>query len=77
MRVFPVPAQDNLNVVLPDEGKNYLIRVYSTQGKKLMKMRSKGEKHVQVETHDLPTGTYILNVTHQQKVIKGIPFSKN
>ncbi len=77
IRVFPNPTRENLTVVLPDEGKKYMISVFSTQGKKLMKIRSNGQKQVQLETGGLTSGTYILNVTHQQKVVKGIPFSKN
>ncbi len=77
IKVFPVPAKDNLHVVLPVEEKKYTISVFTTQGKNLMKMSSKGQKQVQVKTKNLPAGTYILNIMHASVVVKGIPFSKN
>lgn len=61
--VFPNPVTDAFHVSLPDEFTPYLLVVYDNQGKQLdLKVKKVGSQ-LEVDTHSLPDGMYIVSVS--------------
>ncbi|MAR76175.1 MAG: hypothetical protein CML28_00015 [Rhizobiales bacterium] len=69
VELFPNPAKDQLNLILPDYS-NYNIKIFNLQGQKLID-RFSNNKEVLIDISTLENGTYLLNIksTLNQKTI--------
>ena len=69
VELFPNPAEDQLNLILPDYS-NYNIKIFNLQGQKLID-RFSNNKEVLIDISTLENGTYLLNIksTLNQKTI--------
>jgi len=73
VELFPNPAEDKLNLILPDYS-NYNIKIFNLQGQKLID-RFSNNKEVIIDISTLEYGTYLLNITstfNQKKTTKKI-----
>ena len=73
VELFPNPAEDKLNLILPDYS-NYNIKIFNLQGQKLID-RFSNNKEVIIDISTLEYGTYLLNITstfNQKTTIKKI-----
>ena len=61
VELFPNPAEDKLNLILPDYS-NYNIKIFNLQGQKLID-RFSNNKEVIIDISTLEYGTYLLNIT--------------
>ena len=61
VELFPNPAEDKLNLILPDYS-NYNIKIFNLQGQKLID-RFSNNKEVVIDISTLEYGTYLLNIT--------------
>ena len=61
VELFPNPAEDQLNLILPDYS-NYNIKIFNLQGQKLID-RFSNNKEVIIDISTLEYGTYLLNIT--------------
>ena len=75
VELFPNPAEDQLNLILPDYS-NYNIKIFNLQGQKLID-RFSNNKEVLIDISTLENGTYLLNIkstlnhkTITKKIIK-------
>ena len=69
VELFPNPAEDQLNLILPDYS-NYNIKIFNLQSQKLID-RFSNNKEVLIDISTLENGTYLLNIksTLNQKTI--------
>ena len=73
VELFPNPAEDQLNLILPDYS-NYNIKIFNLQGQKLIEKFS-NNKEVLIDISLLEKGTYLLNiksVINQRTITKQI-----
>ena len=61
VELFPNPAEDKINLILPDYS-NYNIKIFNLQGQKLID-RFSNNKEVIIDISTLEYGTYLLNIT--------------
>ena len=61
VELFPNPAEDEFNIILPDYS-NYNIKIFNLQGQKLID-RFSNNKEVIIDISTLEYGTYLLNIT--------------
>lgn len=63
VKIYPNPAKNTLQLVLPRVGADYTIRVVDALGRNLINTTRKGdERHQQLDISKLAAGTYILQV---------------
>ncbi len=76
IRVYPNPANDQLNVDLGDVIDGATIKIYSSTGE-LVRSRTlnRQQRFNQITVRDLPAGLYVINVT-TKKGVKSISFTK-
>ncbi|WP_167616720.1 carbohydrate-binding protein [Maribellus sediminis] len=58
MQVYPVPADESINVRLGSSGKK-LLAIFNLQGKKMIEF-STSEKNISLNTDHYPAGVYVL-----------------
>ena len=68
-KMFPIPAEDFLNIQTPEElvGKNILVNVFSIDGQFVNAFENNSEQF-SINTSELNSGTYILRLVYQNKV---------
>jgi photosystem II stability/assembly factor-like uncharacterized protein len=71
VKVYPSPANDRVNISLPDEMANTVsvIRIVSMDGKVVETRRSKASNIIQLNVSKLPRGMYMIHVTANNKTI--------
>ena len=60
VELFPNPAEDELNLILPDYS-NYSIKIFNLRGQKLIDKFS-NNKEVLIDISALENGTYLINI---------------
>ncbi len=70
LKVYPVPAKDQLTFALPSIGENWRYRVINTSGHILISsdVKSTDNKTV-IDTHKLSAGVYILRIENNHEVL--------
>ncbi|MDR1180862.1 MAG: T9SS type A sorting domain-containing protein, partial [Bacteroidales bacterium] len=73
INVYPNPATDNINIILPENVTQATFTLYDTQGKMLIRQEVNNQDVIQVS--NLASGIYIYNVgtekeSYQGKIIK-------
>ena len=75
VELFPNPAEDQLNLILPDYS-NYNVKIFNLQGRKLID-RLSNNKEVLIDMSKFQKGTYLLKInstsdkrTVTKKIIK-------
>ena len=75
VELFPNPAEDQLNLILPDYS-NYNVKIFNLQGQKLID-RFSNNKEVLIDMSKFQKGTYLLKIssmtdkkTATKKIIK-------
>ncbi len=61
VELFPNPAEDQLNLILPDYS-NYNIKIFNLQGQKLID-RFSNNKEVLIDISEFQKGTYLLKIS--------------
>ncbi len=69
--VYPTPASDAVNVVLPDAlaGAKTVISVLSMDGKVIQTRSTAGAKSIRLDVSKLKTGVYMLRITANNQTI--------
>ena len=76
MKIYPMPAKDVINVMLPDESSG-VVNILTTDGKLMESTRANGSRSVQLNVSRLPAGQYIVRVaTKTQAISKVITISR-
>jgi len=76
LNAFPNPAQDVLTLEISSGTiANYSYRLYDMQGK-LLENNIITDMHTHLSVGHLPVGTYLLNISHENKVVKGYKIVK-
>ena len=68
VKIYPTPANDVINVTLPDESLG-VISILTTDGKLLESKRIMGSRLVQFNVSKLPAGQYILRIFTKTQAI--------
>lgn len=79
MYFYPVPAKEELNIVLKDNAGNLTFEIYNLQGKMVLRqerMFDKGRTSYSVDVSTLPKGTYIGKAISDGKTISVGKFIK-
>lgn len=75
MKIYPNPVKENLHIEWDSAGANNYIKIYDSNGKKMLKKDFQDES-LTVSTKDYPSGTYFImmyeksNLLAKQKFIK-------
>lgn len=77
VKVYPVPAINRLNVVLPSNSKNMQATVYSITGQVLLSSGSVNVQQLSLDVSGLERGIYFVKVMDGGAMIKSVKFSKN
>jgi|GEM_PF-5620165 len=68
LTVFPNPVQDILSIVVTDKDTNYeSVRLLNSSGKIVLTKNVSGTTEFQIDTADLPQGTYLLEIIDDAK----------
>jgi hypothetical protein len=69
INIYPNPATDNINVMLPEDMTNAVFTLYNMQGKTLI--RQEISNHYTVPINDIAKGLYIYHVTTDKQNYQG------
>ncbi|MGZ5220673.1 MAG: T9SS type A sorting domain-containing protein [Chitinophagaceae bacterium] len=69
VKLYPVPANDVINVTLEDVFVNSEINILSADGRVVETTRSAGKRLVQLNVSKLPVGFYMVRITGKTKTI--------
>ncbi|MBC7948554.1 MAG: T9SS type A sorting domain-containing protein [Chitinophagaceae bacterium] len=69
VRLYPVPANDVINVTLQDGFGNSVISILTAEGRVVESTRSSGARTVQLDVSKLPVGLYIVRIANETKTI--------
>ncbi|MFC5271946.1 T9SS type A sorting domain-containing protein [Adhaeribacter terreus] len=73
IEIYPNPAQNILNVVLPKTEDIAYIRIFNLMGQELMQTKVlPGQTEQQLQIGHLPAGTYLLKTSNAQPALKFI-----
>lgn len=64
--LFPNPANDKLNITLPNYNENAIVDIYDMMGKQVMegRMNNRNERNISLNTSAFPSGVYMLRISH-------------
>jgi hypothetical protein len=66
VRVYPNPAQSNINIIFPEDNL-YTLKLLNINGKTIKTTKCKGATH-SVNCNDITSGVYILQVISEKKI---------
>ncbi len=71
LKVFPTPAKNMINVVIPDEFVNAetVLSMLTPDGKTVITRRPSAVKLLQVNVSHLPSGLYTIRLTSKNKIL--------
>lgn len=72
VKIFPTPANDVVNVSLPDAVKGAEVTVLTMDGKIMQTGKSMGAQLIRVDVSKLPAGVYVVRVTTKSQVINKV-----
>lgn len=61
--VFPNPARNEVNVLLPDDDEQRDVMIYDLAGKRIRSINSQGRRLLNISIADLAKGTYCVRVS--------------
>lgn len=68
--LYPNPAEDNLNVILPNDWAAHQYSIYNADGKKISSTTiSEGERNLSIPIANLPNGMYVLQLEAQHQLV--------
>ena len=62
VELFPNPAEDQLNLILPDYS-NYNVKIFNLRGQKLIDIFSNNNNEVLIDISEFQKGTYLLKIS--------------
>ena len=71
LTIYPNPAQDILRVELPDNSKEFNVKIYSVNGKLVNKERSKKQNNMDINVSSLKRGVYYIRLTDNTQIYSG------
>jgi endonuclease I len=77
VKVYPVPAKNHLNVVLPSNSRNMQATIYGITGQVLLSSGAVDAKQFSLDVSGLERGIYFVKVMAGGEMIKSVKFSKN
>ena len=70
LNVYPNPASDHLNIILPEYGSSNIISLYDISGKKVFERKaSPGKLKTSIDVSSLSPGIYVLSYSSRQNPI--------
>lgn len=60
--VYPNPAYDEVNIVIPSNTDHYIVELFNVEGKMLHSQKNNNS----IDVSNLPTGNYIIRFTNDQ-----------
>ncbi len=67
IKVYPNPATDRINVILPEQADQVKLEIINLNGQIIKTIYAYGSKQLQIGVKDLPSGIYLLRSTHNNK----------
>ncbi|MCX7955262.1 MAG: M1 family aminopeptidase [Bacteroidales bacterium] len=75
IKIYPVPAQDFINIEIPENIGN-VMKIYNILGRLLFETILEGNKLEKIDISDLPSGAYIVKIYGNTKILSGKFFKK-
>ena len=74
VKVYPTPARDVINVVLPDaiDNKEAIVSIHSMDGKLLQSTKLSGATSMQLNVSKLSAGVYTLRIASKKHVVNKV-----
>ncbi len=65
--IFPNPIQNEINISIPENENDVLVKLYNSQGIELLSKRSANQRSIRIDSSLLPAGAYFIQLKSDQE----------
>ncbi len=69
LKIWPNPVAEYLNIILPEHSEDTIVKIVDLGGNLQSKIQTSGKNQIEIPVHNLPSGTYILNLVTKNKIL--------